>query len=62
MFFMKIFITLFFYLISTISAYAEFSFTFEWGDIKKCTSGNPNKVSNPIFTLTDVPEGTKDLR
>ena len=61
MFFMKIFITLFFYLISTISAYA-FSFTFEWGDIKKCTSGNPNKVSNPIFTLTDVPEGTKDLR
>ena len=41
------------YLLSTISVYA-FSFTFEWGDIKKCTSGNPNKVSNPIFNLTDV--------
>ena len=58
----KIILILTIYLISTISAYAEFSFTFEWGDIKKCTSGNPNKVSNPIFTLTDVPEGTKELR
>ena len=49
------------YFLSTISVYA-FSFTFEWGDIKKCTSGNPNTVSNPIFNLTDVPEGTKELR
>ena len=57
----KIILILFFYLISTISAYA-FSFTFEWGDIKLCTSGNPNKVSNPIFTLTDVPGDTKELR
>ena len=57
----KIILTLSIYLLSTISVYA-FSFTFEWGDIKKCTSGNPNKVSNPIFTLTDVPEGTKELR
>ena len=50
------------YLISTISANAEFSFTFEWGDIKKCTSGNPNRVENPIFTLANVPEGTVELR
>ena len=57
----KIILTLSIYLLSTISVYA-FSFTFEWGDIKKCTSGNPNKVSNPIFNLTDVPEGTKELR
>ena len=57
----KIILILSFYIISTISAYT-FSLTFEQGDIKKCTSGNPNKVSNPIFTLTDVPEGTKELR
>ena len=57
----RIILTLSIYLLSTISVYA-FSFTFEWGDIKKCTSGNPNKVSNPIFNLTDVPGGTKELR
>ena len=58
----KIFLVLIIYLISTISAYAEFSFSFEWGDIKKCTSGKPNRVSNPIFNLTSVPEGTVELR
>ena len=58
----KIFLVLIIYLISTISAYAEFSFSFEWGDIKKCTSGKPNRVSNPIFNLTNVPEGTVELR
>ena len=40
----------------------EFSISFEWGDIKKCTTGYPNKVSNPIFTLNNVPEGTKFLK
>ena len=50
------------YFFTTISAFAEFSFTFEWGDIKKCTTGNPNKVSNPIFNLVDVPDGTVELR
>ena len=58
----KIILILTIYLISTISAYAEFSFTFEWGDIKKCTSGKPNRVENPIFNLVNVPEGTKELR
>ena len=58
----KFFLTLAIYLLATLSAHAEFSFSFEWGDIKKCTSGNPNRVSNPIFTLKDVPEGTKELR
>ena len=32
------------------------------GDIKRCTTGNPNRVSNPIFTLNEVPEGTVELR
>ena len=58
----KLILILTIYLISTINANAEFSFTFEWGDIKKCTSGNPNKVENPIFNLVNVPEGTKELR
>ena len=40
----------------------EFSVSFEWGDIKKCSTGNPNRVSNPIFTLGNVPEGTKFLK
>ncbi len=58
----KLILILIIYLVSTINANAEFSFTFEWGDIKKCTSGNPNKVENPIFNLVNVPEGTKELR
>ena len=45
----KIILVLTIYLISTISVYAEFSFTFEWGDIKKCTTGNPNTVSNQFL-------------
>ena len=40
----------------------EFSISFEWGDIKKCTTGRPNMVLNPIFTLNNVPEGTKFLK
>lgn len=39
----------------------EFSFTFEWGDIRRCTSGNPNRVPNPIFTLKNVPDGTVQI-
>ena len=56
----RIFISLFF-LTSTVNA-AEFGLAFEWGNLKLCTSGNPNKVDNPIFTLTNVPEGTKILQ
>lgn len=39
----------------------DFTLAFEWGDIPLCTSGNPNTVPNPTFTLTNVPEGTKFL-
>ena len=35
---------------------------FEWGDTPKCNTGNAKKVTNPIFTLTNVPEGTKILQ
>ncbi len=49
-------------LFSITSAFADFSFSFEWGDIKKCTTGYPKKVQNPIFNLTNVPDGTIELR
>ena len=56
----RIFISLFF-LTSTVNA-AEFGLAFEWGDLpKKCSKGNSKRVQNPIFTLTNVPEGTKTL-
>ena len=56
----RILISLFF-LTSTVNA-AEFGLAFEWGNLKSCTTGYPNKVDNPIFTLTNVPEGTKILQ
>ncbi len=33
--------------------------SFEWGDIPSCTSGSPNRVTNPTFVLSNVPENTK---
>lgn len=41
---------------------ADFAISFEWGDIPLCTTGYPNIVPNPRFTLADVPEGTKFLQ
>ena len=38
-----------------------FGFSFEWGDIPLCTSGTPNIVPNPIFTLRAVPDGTASI-
>ena len=40
---------------ANISFAQAFSFTFDWGHIPKCTTGNPTVVSNPIFNLIDVP-------
>ena len=37
---------------------ADFAISFEWGDLKKCTNGNPNRVTNPLFNLSGVPAGT----
>lgn len=39
----------------------KFSFTFKWGNIPLCTSGYPNIVKNPIFKLSNVPNGTKRI-
>ncbi len=39
-----------------------FEIGFDWGPLKLCTSGTPNVVDNPAFTLGDVPEGTRFIR
>ena len=39
----------------------DFSFTFEWGKIPLCDSGYPGDVPNPIFSLSNVPAGTKKI-
>src|SRR5690606_6124527 len=41
---------------------ADFAIGFDWGGLKKCTSGNPNTVNNPKFTLNSVPKGTASIR
>ena len=40
---------------------ADFGFSFDWGNIKRCTSGNPNRVPNPVFSLKNVPAGTAKI-
>lgn len=40
----------------------DFSIRFTWGNIPLCTSGSPNRVTNPEFRLTNVPQGTRFIR
>ena len=51
-----------FFLFTSIVNAGEFGLEFEWGNLKKCNTGNPNKVDNPLFKLSNVPEGTKILQ
>lgn len=46
----------------TPAAAADFGLAFEWGNLKKCTSGSPNSVPNPKFTLKNVPKGTASIQ
>ena len=39
-----------------------FSLSFTWGNIKLCNSGRPNRVPNPNFKLSGVPEGTEKIK
>lgn len=39
----------------------DFTVAFDWEGLKRCTSGQPNTVGNPVFTLDNVPAGTKWL-
>lgn len=43
-------------------AASAFEIGFDWKGLKLCTSGRPNVVPNPRFTLKDVPKGTKYIR
>lgn len=43
------------------AAHADMSLSFDWGDIPLCTSGNPNRVDNPEFVISGVPEGTTKI-
>ena len=49
-------------ILSATTASAEFSFTFEWGDIPSCRTGRPNIVGSPAFVLKDLPAGTTAVR
>ena len=50
-----------FLMAATTSAQAEFSLSFAWGNLARCTSGNPNTVPNPQFTIQDLPAGTETV-
>ena len=40
----------------------DFALEFDWGDIPNCTTGRPNVVLNPVFTLSNVPAETVLVR
>ena len=44
---------------STIANSEEIKLSFDWGNIPKCTSGNPNIVTNPTFILSAIPKDAK---
>lgn len=46
----------------TATSASAFEINFTWDGLKLCTSGNPNRVSNPAFALKGVPAGTKFIR
>jgi hypothetical protein len=48
--------------LSASTASAEFSFTFEWGDIPSCRTGRANTVGSPAFVLKGLPAGTTSVR
>lgn len=43
------------------AASAEFRIGFDWGNIPLCTSGRPNTVPNPAFSVRDLPAGTETV-
>jgi phosphatidylethanolamine-binding protein (PEBP) family uncharacterized protein len=48
--------------LSASTAAAEFSISFQWGDIPSCTSGRPNTVGSPAFVIKDLPAGTTSVQ
>jgi len=47
--------------VSATAAYAEFSISFEWGEIPVCNTGKPNTVGNPRFVVQGIPAGTTSI-
>ncbi|NCQ24033.1 MAG: phospholipid-binding protein [Roseovarius sp.] len=47
--------------LTATTAAAEFTISFEWGDIPSCRTGNPNTVGSPAFVLRGVPAGTTSI-
>ena len=58
---MKILLIIFILLFSKNAFSDDFSFIFDWSNLKNCTSGNPNTVTNPTFYINDIPKGTKEI-
>jgi hypothetical protein len=48
--------------LSATAGLAEFRIAFEWGDIPLCTTGRPNVVPSPAFSITDLPAGTTSVQ
>lgn len=44
------------------SSASAFSISFSWGNIPACNNGRPNRVENPNFRLSSVPEGTTKIK
>ena len=44
------------------SAVQAFDLAFDWGNIPLCTTGSPNRVGSPEFTVGGVPAGTAAIR
>ena len=47
--------------LSATTAAAEFTLSFEWGNIPSCRTGKPNTVGSPAFVLKGVPAGTTSI-
>ncbi len=48
--------------LTSASPASAFSMNFQWGNLKLCTSGRPNRVNNPTFSLSGVPDGTAKIK
>ncbi len=46
---------------STPALAADFTISFTWGDIPRCTSGHPGRVPSPRFVVSGLPEGTDTI-
>lgn len=45
-------------ILGTTAAAQDFTVDFSWEGLELCTSGRPNIVGNPAFTIANIPNGT----